>query len=544
MITGYSHFLRGLDGDVVNGIPEFGQYINGNVVRLNENVTIRGSVYFTALPAVVNPPDRIANGVGDVPIMFVHSGLNVGRVNGLRIPEDLIFLPPSPLAYKFGSVIRISGPKIFKGQVVMKDLVQVDGLINGIPMPYGVIPLHLNDFMSSVGPSNLWFVDGIAANQMTVQSGQFDEISIRDSDTQNIFMRSVFVPQADGSHFIRAPLRISNLRMFARRPDQGLLNGFRPQGLLELLQRPIDATIAGLKTFVGPVEADECVFHDLNSLSNWPNHLIRIDRPNLIQNVHTRLAFSQPLMIAELGNSTSYLASQLRQNMSSSIAVDHFRVEFHQDDLANHMYNWNFSPEFYVMRQALIQLAAGTANGRYRVVDQVVLINQNRSLVNGVSLNDIVLLTEPFRFAQGFVMVGKVSVASKLRADRITSNYPLDVMDLVQFSKLRIPTMGSRSPIRLTNLVLSTNNRAAFVQSRMINGISFTEFASSIWSLTRPQVVKANIVFKSPVSFEGMIRTGSSFNGIRDFREFTSRLKNARYTFEDGLQCNSVIIKT
>lgn len=139
-------------------------------------------------------------------------------------------------------------------------------------------------------------------------------------------------------------------------------------------------------------------------------------------------------------------------------------------------------------------------------------------------------------------MVGKVDVDT-VRAGRIQSNYPIDAMDLVQFDKYRIPIVGSRTPIRLNNLVLTSTNRVSFVRCQMLNGISFNEFVYSIMSLTRPQEILSNLVFGAPVNLEGMVRTESSLNGIKNFKQFAAHLKKAKYSFDNGLQCNSVMIK-
>lgn len=542
VIRGSTLFYKGLNADKVNHVTNFTRFIIENVVRLDRPASIRGTVQFMAQPisSLQNPIGGSQPFINEVPIMFVSPFLEVGRVNGLRIPQDLIFLEPSGLAPKSNQIIRFYGSRIFASQVIFKDFLQVNRLVNGLLMPQGVIPLHLNDFMSSVGASNIWFVDGITAQHLTIHSGQFDDIIIRESDAQNIIMQSVFARQPDGSHIIRSPLHIVNLRFIARGPDHGLLNGFHPLYLLELGQL-LDANIYGSKTFLGPVEADDCLIADINNLPNWPNHLIRVDRPNLIQNVQTRLIFEQPI---PLSNLTGY--QNRPQNMArqmSSIAVNHFNVDFHQDESVHHIHNWNLSPEFYMMHQALIRAVANHTGGVYKVLDQVRLLDPERARVNGIVLDDIVTLSKPFKFEQGFVLVGKVTIENVLRAGRVTSNYPLDVMDLVQFSKLRLPILGSRAPVRLSNLVLSTNNRASFVQSRMLNGISFDEFAASIMSLTRPQIVNLDLIFGGPTSFEGLIHTHSSLNNIVNFRQFANELKSARYSFEDGLQCGSVIIR-
>lgn len=540
VLKGSAHVVRGVDVDTVNDVSDIGRFVKDNVVRLNQPTTIRGSVQFTALPSVVDSRGDTMHHLARVPMMFVGRSLDVGRVNGLRIPEDLLFAHPSPMTLPFDRIIQVQGPREFSNVVQFEDILQVNQLVRGIQMPQGVVPLHLNDFMGSVGSSNLWFVDGISTQHMTVQSGQLDDIMIRDYDAQNIIMRSVFSLQPDGTHLIKAPLNVLHLRLVARNADQGLLNGFRPQSLLELRRQPVDASVVGSKTFLGPIEADECVFSDINGLSNWPNHFIRIDRPNLVQNIHTRLAFSRPLEGPNIVNNSAFVGPQI---MGSSVSINNFKLELYPDDPVNHVHNWNMSPEFYIMHEALTRATGNHSGGRYRIIDRVNLMKPDRSLVNGVSLGDVVTTTEPFRYGHGFVMVGKVTVGGNLKADRITSNYPLDKMDLVQFSRVRLPIMGSRVPIRLASLFLSANNRASFVQTRMLNGISFSEFSNSIMSLTRPQIIGGPMSFGSQIIFEGITRTGSTFNDIENFKLFANKLRSSKYTFEDGLQCDSIMIK-
>lgn len=535
IVNSKSLFVSGIGAHNVNQVQDFRRFVGQEVVRIDRPTTIFGSVQFNALPSMLGTmgPLRTPQSVS---IMQVDASLNIGLINGMRIPEHLVFLPPSRLAIKPNQLITVRGPRSFANRLVFKQILEVRQLVNNIPMPQGVIPLHLNDFMSDVWASNLWFVDGISTHHLTIHSGQFDDINVRDSDAQNLIMQSVFELQPDGTHLIRAPLRIMNLRLIGRSPNQGLLNGFRPEYLLELSRVPSES-VFGRRTFLSPVEADECVFNDINNLANWPQQLIRIDRPQTVQTIHSRLGFVQPVVM-NVNNSFSLAGS--------SVSIDHFRAEFYPDDRVHHLDNWNFSPEFYIMDQALVRATNNNTGGRYRILDRIRLMNPSGGppIVNNIPLDDIVTLDKPFRFLEQMVLVGKVNVAGDLRARHTVSNYPLDVMDLVQFDRYRIPIMGSPNAISLNNLVLSTNNQAKFVQCRMLNGISFDQFAKSIMSLTRPQDVDASLVFTSPISFQGFVKTGSSVNNLQNFAQLGNTLRTARYSFEDGLQCNSVLINT
>lgn len=533
-----THFVAGVDADIVNRVENFNRFIQEAVVRIDRPATIRGTVQFNALPALLNPMAGPSRSPQNVLVMHVGRGLEVGLVNGMRLPQHIVLLPvagyQNPRTLKPTDLIHVHGPRHFTNQIVFHELVQVSGLINGMQMPGGVIPLHLNDFMGSIGYSNLLFMDGISVHHMTVQGGQFDDIILRDvyGDAQSLIVRSVLSFLPDGSQLIRAPIQIVNLNLIGRGPNQGLLNGFRPQEVIELSKYPFDS-LHGKKTFLAPVEAVDCVFNAINQVANWTNHLIRTDRPNTVQTIHTKLAFTHP---------QSY-TDNMTHRMPASVNINHFKVEFYPDNNpTNYINNWQFSPEFYIMHQALLRGMANNTGGRYRVLNQVRLMHPSGGFVNNIALNDIVTLDVPFRFADRFVMVGKVQVMGSVRADRITSNYPIDAMDLIQFNKYRIPIAGSRTPIQLSNLVLGQENRASFVQCHMLNGVPLSEFANSIMSLTRPQVVDSNLVFGSLIDFEGMLRTESALNSIKDFRRFATNLKNAKYSFENGLQCSSVVI--
>jgi hypothetical protein len=263
------------------------------------------------------------------------------------------------------------------------------------------------------------------------------------------------------------------------------------------------------------------VFSDINRVANWTNHLIRIDRPNTVQTIHTKLAFTSTSNYANLP--------------PAQVNIDRLDVKFHADHPDNYQKNWEFSPEFYLMQQALTRNSTG---GRYRV-DHVRLIGGR---VNDIPTGDIVTLDAPFRFAGKFALIGKVEVASKLQAHKIISNYPLDVMDLVQFNRFRVPINNLRGTIRLANIAIDGGNRASFVRTHFLNGVSFDEFVLSIMSLTKPQVVYSSPVFQSTVDFQGLVKTGSSLNGIKGFNQFARNLKTAKYIFEEGLQCTSVSI--
>lgn len=541
IINSEALFVSNLDASSVNRIDHFHSFVNERIVRIDRPSVIRSSVRFNALPYVLNvPPAASSRPLQNVLIMHVDRGLEVGLVNGMRFPNDIVPLPLAP-----NKPIYVRGPRHFVNQVVFENFVQVGQLVNGLQMPAGVIPLHLNDFMGSVGTSNLWFVDGIVAHHVTSHSGQFDNIIMKDAatnDAQDVIMRAVFSTLPDGSHLIRAPLRITHVKIFNQPGTkyQGLLNGFRPQDIIELSNPRIES-VEGRKTFLAPVEAIDCVFNDINHLTNWTNHLIRIDRPNTVQTVHTKLAFIQPPLMTDMAAPLPKVV----YNRTSSVYIDQFRVEFYPNNNPHdYINNIKFSPEFYILHQALQKAIVNHTEGRYRV-DQVNLVDPygRPGRMNGVLLDDIVTLDSPFRFAGGFVMVGKVEVMNNVRANRITSNYPIDAMDLVQFDKYRIPIIDSRSPIRLNNLVLSTNNQASFVQCRMLNGISFNEFANSIMSLTRPQEVDSSLTFNGPVNLEGLVRTGASLNGMKQFKQIARNLKAAKYSFENGLQCNLVMIK-
>lgn len=542
VINGDTHFINGLFADVVNQVPNFDLFLRENVVRIDRPAIIRGSVQFNALPSIF-PPTSPSRPPHNVPILQVIEGLDVGLLNGMRLPYDVVILPPATNAIKPFESITIRGPRLFTGQLRFGDLVQVRKQVNGLNLPDGVIPLHLHDFMSSVGSSNIWFMNGISVHHLTIQGGQLDDIMLRDvhGDAQSLLVRSAIVRQPDGTDLIRAPLRVLNLRLLGVKSDQGLLNGFRPEDVIELARHQVD-TVMGKKTFLAPVEAIDCFFNDINQLANWTNHLIRIDRPNTVQTIYTKPAFVPPIVQMNFSSAGNYQSPQL-YNPPSSINITRLDVEFYpNNNPQNYLHNLNFSPELYILHQALARGIANQTGGRIRVLDRVELPKTAR--INGIFLDDIVTLDKPFRFADRFVMVGKVEVRDSLRADRITSNYPIESMDIVQFDKYRIPILGSRSPIKLNNLALSINNQASFVRCQLLNGVHFTEFVNSIMSLTRPQQVQSSLVFGAPVNLDGMVRTESSLNGIKDFRRFARELKTSQYSFEDGLQCNTVVINT
>lgn len=504
IINAESHFLRPIDSISVNGITNFQRFAQESIVRIDRPATIRGPVRFDALPAMFNQHPH------SVVMMHVEKGLQVGLVNGMRLPQDIVILAPNPAAIRPHAPIFVRGPRHFANKLIANNLMQVNQFINGLKMPDDVIPLHLNDFMASVGQSNLWFLDGIVANHLTIQSGYLDDIHLRGvhADAQSLIMNSVFSPQANGTQLIRAPLRVNHLKIF-----NGFLNGISPQDLFNS-----DAPVRGPKTLLAPVEAQECIFGSMNNLPNWSNHLIRIDRPNTVQTVHTRLSFG-----------------------SSQMSVQDLKIEFYSNDNNNNQRsNWNFSPEFYHLYLALAKESSNNSLGHYRVLDQIQLSGR----VNGIHLDDIVTLDKPFKFSNRFTLVGKVEVLADLYAGTITSQYPLDAMDLVQFEKFRIPILGSLAPIRLSSLALAGENKTPYMNCRMLNGVSFDDFVNSIMSLTRPQTVDSGLVMNTQVNLEGFIRTGSSVNSIRNFAAFADKLKSARYSFEDGLQCNDVIINS
>lgn len=527
------NIVSGINATDVNRTPLFERFVAESIVRIDRPTVIKGSLHFNALPLIFSP-----SGPQSVPILHVDGGLQVNLVNGMNIPRDVLRVPG---ALPQNATIRIRGPRRFLEQVRILAPVSVRGPVNGLQLPDEVIPLYIPDDMSQSRLSKLWFINGIAAKHVTVQDNQFDEISLQEvhGDAQNLIMRSMYTMRPDGTYLIRAPLRVRNLNLVGNSPNRGLINGFRPQDLTELIGRPVD-TILGRKTFSATVNADECLFNEINLLPNWTSHLIRIDRPGTVQNVYTKLAFAQHPIVKP--NSVY----QDVFTLTSSISVGDFMIEFRpNDDQINYLSNLDFSPEFYNIYQALEKSASNRDEGRYRVLGQVRIVDPTGGMgrVNNIDLHDIVTLDSPFRFADRFVMVGKVDVTGTLSAGRITSNYPLDVMDLEQFAQYRIPITGLRSVIRLGNLVLASTNRASYIQCNMLNGISFNEFVDSIMSLTRPQVISNSLLFRGPVNFDGIVRTESSLNGVREFRRFATGLRNVKYSFEDGLQCNSVIIK-
>lgn len=550
VLNGDTHFLQDIEAETVNRVPNFRNYVTMNIARIDRPAVINSMVQFNALPSIYDTNRPLHS----IPIVSVARGATIGLINGMRFPDDFLFMPPHPLAPRPGELIRVRGLVNFSNDLLMRHLVTVRNLVNGIQMPAGVIPLHLNDFMSSVGLSNLVFLDGMTAQSVTVQSGVFDELQLRDDvydDAQHLIVRSVFSRQPDQSQIIRAPLRVVNLRVFGAGPNRGLLNGFKPNDVIELQKHfntnsGSSASVGGRKNFLRAVEATDCVFQDINNLANWTNHLIRIDRPHTVQTIHTRLAFVQPEQYLKQSNNPTMPPMQYLP--PGSVQVDRLKVDFNPKPkhLTDHVNNWNFSPEFYILHNALARGVANQTGGRYRVLNQVRLIQPSGQpgRVNGIQLDDIVTLDAPFRFADRFVMVGKVEVTGDLRANRINSNYPLDAMDLNQFDKFRVPILGSQLPVQLNNLVLADGNKASFVQTHLLNGIPWNEFVSNIMSLTRPQLVDSNLVFHAPVELAGLVRTESSVNGIPRFKEFAQRLKTSGYSFENGLQCNTVIIRT
>lgn len=538
IINSESHFINSLDGETVNLVRNFPSFVQNNLVQVNRRAIIRGPVQFDVLPMLqwqIQQQQQQGNRQGNqlnylnnhVPIMHVsHKGLQVNLLNGMRIPLDLIVTP----LLKPHQTIVIRGSRTFSNHLRVFDFLTVNNLVNGLRMPQDVIPLHLHDsFGPSLGYTNLAFTDGIVAHHLTIQGGILDELNLRDAsgaglDAQSLIMKSVFTPQSDGSQLIRAPLRILNLRVYGTNGQTGLINGFRPEQLFEFKSALLNQEqhTYGKKTFMNHVEVNDCVFQDINMLANWTNHLIRIDRPETVQTIHKKLAFVN-----------------LPTQIPSSVNIDRLSINFpSSNNYNNYADNMNFAPELYVLHQALLKATANNTDGRFRV-DQVNLLNGGR--INGIDLADIITLDHPFRFEGKFTMVGKVSIKSSLMANRVMSNYPIDVMDLVQFDRFRIP-ISAIKPIRLNNLVLASNNNASFVQVPAINGVPFTAFAQSIMSLTRPQTIDESMIFDGPINFEGFVRTSSSLNNLKSFRQFANNLKNSKYSFEKGIQCNAVLI--
>lgn len=234
-------------------------------------------------------------------------------------------------------------------------------------------------------------------------------------------------------------------------------------------------------------------------------------------------------------------------NQASSVHLEESEIDFHRNDnQINYLSNLNFSPEFYYLFQALERSVAGRIEGRYRrrlghvnIID----IKGVSGRVDNLDLDDIVTLDTPIRFADKFIIVKKVDVRGTIRASRVTSNHPLSVIDLIQFDKYRIPITGLRAPIRLNNLALASTNRASYTQCHMLNEIRFNEFINSIMSLTRPQIVDSSLQFLTPVNLEGIVKTEYPLDGINELNRSANGHEDVRFPCDDGLQCNSVIIK-
>lgn len=533
VVLGESHIIGDVDALVVNNVENFNNFVVDAVVRIDKPAVIEGRVVLNALSAP--PPPSTSIQMRSVPVAQVEGELFVGQVNGMDPNIDVVFIDK----LQPNVAIEVRGERVFANTMRFSNHLQVKQRVCGMLMPSEIIPLHLNDFIDSTGASNLWFVDGITTDQLTIQSGQFDRMVLRDvhGDAQSLVMRSVLAQQADGSQLVRAPLRVQHLKLLpsstsgiSNSGPSGLLNGFRPEDVIELTQSTRlggDAThfILGRKMFANLVEARECTFGEINGLARWPSSLIRIDLPNMIQNVHTKLVFES-----------------LPGAPASLLSVNHLDAEFLPNlSPANYAHNMRLSPELYLAQQALARgVANRTGEIRYRVLNQLTVQN---GLVNGVRIDDIVTLNEPFAFAERFVLIGKVDAECVVRAQHVASAYPLGPMDLVQFERYRVPTMGARAPIHLQSVVLDGDNQASFVQCRLLNGTPLSQFLNSIMSLTRPQSVHASVSFAAPTSFEGIVRTRSLFNNIANFNAFTERLRNVKYSFENGLQCNSLLVR-
>lgn len=529
----------------VNSVANFGSFLANDIVRIDRAGLIRGPVRFGATIGGYNYPSGAKVMQPSNEIIRVAQRLNVSLVNGMRWPQDLLVLPLNPL-----QVVHVSGRRLLSGNIVFNSHLTVRGRVAGMRIPEDVIPLHLDD-RYDFGPNEtaLFFSDGIDTDHLSVLSGQFDDINLSDvhGNEQDLILRSMLATLPDGTHIIRAPLHVQNLHLIGSRANEGLLNGIRPQDIIELkIRDPTsphhrESIINGRKTFLNEVEVTDCRFDNINDLYNWTHQLIRIDRP-IAQTVSSRVAFVQP-------------PSSALQYDSPVVRVNKMRVDYELENgnQASYARNWNFSPELYIINQALARNAANYTKDRYRVVQQVKLlphvVQQRVGRVNGLELGDIIRLDEPFKFIDRYVLVGKVDVRGTIQADRIRSTYPLDNMDLNQFANYRVPLWstspslaGGLTPIRLSSVVLAGENRASYLQSQLVNGLVFNEFVNSTMSLTRPQVVDRRLVFKAPTNFEAMVKTHSSFNGIKHFKDFAGRLQQARYTFEDGLQCNAVVL--
>lgn len=540
--------------DSVNSVADFRGLLTNNIVRIDRPSVISGPIRLGQTSNGYNNPygPKLPPGtmLPSNEILRVAGQLNVkGVINGMRWPHDLIVLPLHPQ-----QVLYIRGRRSLTGNVKFNSHLTVRGRVAGMKIPEEVIPLHSDDPYYDYGQNAtaLFFQDGIDVSSLQIVSGQFDEINLKDvqGNEQDLIMKSMLATKADRTKIIRAPLRVQNLHLFGSKMNEGLLNGIRPQDILELKMSPQDQyyrelTIYGKKTFLNEVEVADCKFDNINDIYNWTNQLIRIDRP-LAQTVYSRLAFVHP---------PTSLNDSYQKNLhqpTSTVRVDNLRVEYEMENgnQASYARNWNFSPELYIINQALARTAANYTRDRYRVAQQVRLLprsNQQRpSRINGVELGDIITLDQPFKFNDRYVMVGKVDVRGTIQANRIRSNYPLDNLDLIQFAKYRVPLFGNKparfGPIKLNNVVLAGENRALHLQSQLINGLVFNEFVNSTMSLTRPQVIDSRLVFKAPTNFEAIVRTHSSLNGIKHFRDFAARLQQAKYVFEDGLQCNAVMI--
>lgn len=540
VVIGSSRFMAGLDANQANGVGDFGSFVDRSIVRLDRPANISSRINFGSIISGVTGTNYYHNR----PSVTIDNQLNVKNLNGLSIPNDLIF--HQLLTSNTPFVVRQQ--KRFL-QWPMFNQIYAQRRVSSLLLPNDVITVLNDDPVSTTNEhSNLLFFNGIKSVAITLSSDNrnFDRLDLDQSvdSAASLVTKSSFVNSLNGVRLLKSQLTVNELFLKGNDNRQGLLNGMRIDDLLTRNESTrLDSPILGRISFIGDVEVSECSFSTINHVTNWINSVVRLNR--YPQYVNTRLVFERD---------PSYAFGMF--NTENLIINDHAQPR--------HSPFFHESQEFMALLRVLSEhfkingIPVEQRMDSYRIGDRLIMVNQSNSKINGIPLSNILTRNSNGRVSGKVTFVGRVDVRKDLQSNQVSTREAINGIDLVQFDMFRIhlrlvPQQYPNDPklLKFNNLLLDNSRIRCDIEAKSINSVPLEQFFERILSVSRNQIIYGPKTFLGDVILHQAIQP-SLVNGFRLADIKRNAVKIAGHgqweshfndiVFHDGLTVLSVII--
>ncbi|GFR31751.1 uncharacterized protein TNCT_78751 [Trichonephila clavata] len=441
-ITGTKTF----NGSIITNDIILNGLLNGNNVQ-----DLAESIVRVDQPAIITGNKTFLEDVRMESMLTVN-----GRVNGLRIPEDLFLTDKSQ---------NVSGTKNFAGTVTAYNVI-VEGTVDGLKIPDDIVTLSKDEEIFS----NLFFSEGIHVEDDITVHGLVDGVDIRDLVRQAM--------KINESHTFEEAIFLGPVTITGRLSVDGTINGINLEDIVkDIVFKDEENIVIKSKKFFNKVKAETV---NLEKMINGYNISVDFMKVDGDQDIKGTKLFKQPVTFKSLN-----IKDGMMGHLNVTQLFEHRLTLEIEDEVDKNV-------EFvdHVIVENL--MVHGTIGG-LKIPEDIVLKNSSIPIANKIFANKVI--------TDNLIVNGNGVISGSFGG-----------IDLEKFYNDRVSLFSEQD---IHGDVWIGNSTAGTIElSGLINGIDIIEFASNVMSKTKDQVVWAEKIFRGEIIADGPITTEEGINRV------------------------------